>query len=193
MHVFLYRPLIYLGLKIFARFGICEFLNCSETTLRSWLQIIEANYHPSNPYHNSTHSADVLHATAYFLCRERIKVSGVCAVSAPTKLPPSVTAQEQSHNCAAWPKKAVATRQSGWRPGCSSGRGPVFVQDVHPAGSRECEEQGPREKASKTAEGCSSGGLTLNLDTCPASQVLAVTTLEPPPVPPESGKGRGHV
>ncbi|XP_070086447.1 high affinity cAMP-specific and IBMX-insensitive 3',5'-cyclic phosphodiesterase 8A isoform X7 [Equus caballus] len=67
------RPLIYLGLKIFARFGICEFLNCSETTLRSWLQIIEANYHSSNPYHNSTHSADVLHATAYFLCRERIK------------------------------------------------------------------------------------------------------------------------
>ncbi|KAM8782791.1 high affinity cAMP-specific and IBMX-insensitive 3',5'-cyclic phosphodiesterase 8A isoform 2-T2 [Rhynchonycteris naso] len=67
------RPLIYLGLKIFARFGVCEFLNCSEITLRSWLQIIEANYHSSNPYHNSTHSADVLHATAYFLCRERIK------------------------------------------------------------------------------------------------------------------------
>uniref|UniRef100_A0A452TYP5 Phosphodiesterase n=1 Tax=Ursus maritimus TaxID=29073 RepID=A0A452TYP5_URSMA len=67
------RPLIYLGLKMFARFGICEFLNCSETTLRSWLQIIEANYHSSNPYHNSTHSADVLHATAYFLCKERIK------------------------------------------------------------------------------------------------------------------------
>ncbi|XP_066094781.1 high affinity cAMP-specific and IBMX-insensitive 3',5'-cyclic phosphodiesterase 8A isoform X3 [Saccopteryx bilineata] len=67
------RPLIYLGLKIFARFGVCEFLNCSEITLRSWLQIIEVNYHSSNPYHNSTHSADVLHATAYFLCRERIK------------------------------------------------------------------------------------------------------------------------
>lgn len=67
------RPLIYLSLKIFTRFGICEFLNCSETTLRSWLQIIEASYHSSNPYHNSTHAADVLHATAYFLCRERIK------------------------------------------------------------------------------------------------------------------------
>ncbi|XP_058150716.1 high affinity cAMP-specific and IBMX-insensitive 3',5'-cyclic phosphodiesterase 8A isoform X1 [Dasypus novemcinctus] len=67
------RPLIYLGLKMFARFGICEFLNCSESTMRSWLQIIEANYHSSNPYHNSTHSADVLHATAYFLSRERIK------------------------------------------------------------------------------------------------------------------------
>ncbi|KAF7486304.1 high affinity cAMP-specific and IBMX-insensitive 3' 5'-cyclic phosphodiesterase 8A [Marmota monax] len=69
------RPLIYLGLKIFAHFGICEFLNCSESTLKSWLQIIEANYHSSNPYHNSTHAADVLHATAYFLYKQRIKES----------------------------------------------------------------------------------------------------------------------
>ncbi|KGL82267.1 High affinity cAMP-specific and IBMX-insensitive 3',5'-cyclic phosphodiesterase 8A, partial [Tinamus guttatus] len=67
------RPLVYLGLKIFARFGICEFLNCPESTLRSWLQLIEANYHSSNSYHNSTHSADVLHATAYFLSKERVK------------------------------------------------------------------------------------------------------------------------
>ncbi|XP_051062488.1 high affinity cAMP-specific and IBMX-insensitive 3',5'-cyclic phosphodiesterase 8A [Phodopus roborovskii] len=67
------RPLIYLGLKTFARFGICEFLQCSEVTLRSWFQIIETNYHSSNPYHNSTHSADVLHATAYFLSRSKIK------------------------------------------------------------------------------------------------------------------------
>ncbi|XP_067827334.1 high affinity cAMP-specific and IBMX-insensitive 3',5'-cyclic phosphodiesterase 8A isoform X2 [Heptranchias perlo] len=69
------RPLVYLGLKIFSRFGVCEFLNCSESTLRSWLQVIEANYHSSNSYHNSTHSADVLHATAYFLCKERVKES----------------------------------------------------------------------------------------------------------------------
>ncbi|XP_059517601.1 high affinity cAMP-specific and IBMX-insensitive 3',5'-cyclic phosphodiesterase 8A-like [Myotis daubentonii] len=61
------RPLTFLGLKIFARFGVCEFLKCSETTLRLWLQTMEANYHSSNPYHNSTH------ATAYFLCQERIK------------------------------------------------------------------------------------------------------------------------
>ncbi|XP_013205648.2 high affinity cAMP-specific and IBMX-insensitive 3',5'-cyclic phosphodiesterase 8A [Microtus ochrogaster] len=67
------RPLIYLGLKTFARFGICEFLRCSEVMLRAWFQIIEANYHASNPYHNSTHAADVLHATAYFLSRDKIK------------------------------------------------------------------------------------------------------------------------
>ncbi|XP_060035452.1 high affinity cAMP-specific and IBMX-insensitive 3',5'-cyclic phosphodiesterase 8A isoform X7 [Erinaceus europaeus] len=67
------RPLVFLGLKIFARFGICEFLGCSEPTLRAWLETIEAHYHQSNPYHNSTHAADVLHATAYFLGKERIK------------------------------------------------------------------------------------------------------------------------
>uniref|UniRef100_A0A8C0G337 Phosphodiesterase n=1 Tax=Bubo bubo TaxID=30461 RepID=A0A8C0G337_BUBBB len=69
------RPLVYLGLKIFARFGVSEFLNCSEATLRAWLQVIEANYHSSNSYHNSTHAADVLHATAFFLGKERVKGS----------------------------------------------------------------------------------------------------------------------
>lgn len=68
------RPLVYLGLKVFARFGVCEFLNCSEATLRAWFQVIEANYHSSNSYHNSTHAADVLHATAFFLGKERVKV-----------------------------------------------------------------------------------------------------------------------
>ncbi|KFO73751.1 High affinity cAMP-specific and IBMX-insensitive 3',5'-cyclic phosphodiesterase 8B, partial [Cuculus canorus] len=69
------RPLVYLGLKVFARFGVSEFLNCSEGTLRAWLQVIEANYHSSNSYHNSTHAADVLHATAFFLGSERVKES----------------------------------------------------------------------------------------------------------------------
>ncbi|XP_072715098.1 high affinity cAMP-specific and IBMX-insensitive 3',5'-cyclic phosphodiesterase 8B isoform X8 [Ciconia boyciana] len=69
------RPLVYLGLKVFARFGVSEFLNCSEATLRAWLQVIEANYHSSNSYHNSTHAADVLHATAFFLGKERVKGS----------------------------------------------------------------------------------------------------------------------
>uniref|UniRef100_A0A672HKM8 Phosphodiesterase n=1 Tax=Salarias fasciatus TaxID=181472 RepID=A0A672HKM8_SALFA len=69
------RPLTYLGLKIFTSFGVCDFLNCSEAMLRSWLQLIEASYHSSNSYHNSTHAADVLHATAYFLRKERVKSS----------------------------------------------------------------------------------------------------------------------
>ncbi|XP_068190342.1 high affinity cAMP-specific and IBMX-insensitive 3',5'-cyclic phosphodiesterase 8B isoform X1 [Antennarius striatus] len=69
------RPLTYLGLKIFTSFGVCDFLNCSEATLRSWLQLMEGSYHSSNSYHNSTHAADVLHATSYFLRKERVKNS----------------------------------------------------------------------------------------------------------------------
>uniref|UniRef100_A0A8C5BM61 Phosphodiesterase n=1 Tax=Gadus morhua TaxID=8049 RepID=A0A8C5BM61_GADMO len=69
------RPLTFLGMQIFSRFRVCEFLNCPEAVLRSWLQGVEANYHSSNSYHNSTHAADVLHATAYFLCKERVKVT----------------------------------------------------------------------------------------------------------------------
>ncbi|XP_048248345.1 high affinity cAMP-specific and IBMX-insensitive 3',5'-cyclic phosphodiesterase 8B-like isoform X1 [Haliotis rufescens] len=67
------RPLVFLGLQIFSRFGVCEYLNISETCLTNWLQLIEASYHACNPYHNSTHAADVLHATAYFLDKERVK------------------------------------------------------------------------------------------------------------------------
>ncbi|KAK1337875.1 hypothetical protein QTO34_000976 [Cnephaeus nilssonii] len=67
------RALSYLAMKIFGRFGICEFLKCPETTLRLWLQVIESTYHASNPYHNSSHAADVLHATSYFLSQERVK------------------------------------------------------------------------------------------------------------------------
>ncbi|XP_032906071.1 high affinity cAMP-specific and IBMX-insensitive 3',5'-cyclic phosphodiesterase 8B-like isoform X2 [Amblyraja radiata] len=67
------RPLVYLGLKICSRFRVCEYLHCSDTTFRTWINIIESNYISSNTYHNSTHAADVLHATAYFLSRERVK------------------------------------------------------------------------------------------------------------------------
>lgn len=99
-----YRPLIFLGLKIFARFGVCEFLKCSETTLRLWLQTIEAHYHSTNPYHNSTHAADVLHATAYFLCQERVKVRCVCC------LPPAPVPSSMQCGC------------SGVTPGCGLAR-----------------------------------------------------------------------
>lgn len=67
------RPLVYLGLKTFARFGVCEFLGIEEAVLVRWLQVIEENYHSENHYHNSTHAADVLHASAYFLECERTK------------------------------------------------------------------------------------------------------------------------
>ncbi|GIX75124.1 hypothetical protein CEXT_754742 [Caerostris extrusa] len=66
------RPLIWVGMAIFASFNACNLLNCDESVLRNWLSMIESNYH-SNTYHNSTHAADVLQATAYFLQKPRLK------------------------------------------------------------------------------------------------------------------------
>lgn len=52
-----------------------DFLRVPEQMVVNWLQLIEANYHSSNPYHTSTHAADVLHASAYFCGTDRCKVS----------------------------------------------------------------------------------------------------------------------
>uniref|UniRef100_T1IWR2 3',5'-cyclic-AMP phosphodiesterase n=1 Tax=Strigamia maritima TaxID=126957 RepID=T1IWR2_STRMM len=67
------RPLVWLGMAIFGRFRVASVLNTDETTLQNWLTLIEANYHAQNPYHNSTHAADVLQAAACFLDRDHIK------------------------------------------------------------------------------------------------------------------------
>ena len=57
----------------FLRFELHKTLKCSEQTLQNWLALIEANYHRSNSYHNSTHASDVLHASAFFLAQEKLK------------------------------------------------------------------------------------------------------------------------
>ena len=66
------RPLVTLGFKIMNRFDVCDYLKIEETVLVNWLTLIESNYRPANPYHNSTHASDVLHATAYFLSTNRV-------------------------------------------------------------------------------------------------------------------------
>ncbi|XP_075721688.1 high affinity cAMP-specific and IBMX-insensitive 3',5'-cyclic phosphodiesterase 8B isoform X3 [Rhipicephalus microplus] len=66
------RPLIWLGMSIFAKFSVHTSLECDDTILSNWLQLIESHYQ-DNPYHNSTHAADVMQATAYFLLRLRSK------------------------------------------------------------------------------------------------------------------------
>jgi len=67
------RPLFYLGQTIFNRFNVSSYLSISDSVLRNWLQLIEANYHIRNTYHNSTHAADVLHATSVFLLQDDVK------------------------------------------------------------------------------------------------------------------------
>ncbi len=54
------------------RFEVHKTLNCTESTLQNWLTLVEANYNP-NPYHNSTHAADVLHAVACFLDSAKVQ------------------------------------------------------------------------------------------------------------------------
>ncbi len=71
----LLRPLVHLGMHALNNFNVCNVLKCSQNTLHSWLSGIEAKYHADNPYHNSTHAADVLHATAFFLNKERLQVA----------------------------------------------------------------------------------------------------------------------
>jgi len=68
-------PLVYLATKTLARFAVVEFLQINDKVLLNWLQLVESNYHADNPYHNSTHAADVMHATAYFLNCEKLKVN----------------------------------------------------------------------------------------------------------------------
>lgn len=57
----------------FQRFELHRTLKCSQKTMQNWLALIEANYHRSNTYHNSTHASDVVHASAYFLEKEKMK------------------------------------------------------------------------------------------------------------------------
>lgn len=66
------RPLVWLGLSILTHFNVCTTLHCDEATLRAWLTLIEDNYR-HNPYHNSTHAADVMQATAFFLTKPRLE------------------------------------------------------------------------------------------------------------------------
>ncbi|XP_072746972.1 high affinity cAMP-specific and IBMX-insensitive 3',5'-cyclic phosphodiesterase 8 isoform X2 [Anoplolepis gracilipes] len=67
------RPLVFLGLTVMNLYQVPAKLNCDERTLQNWLAIIEHNYNAENSYHNSTHAADVLQATARFMQSKRLK------------------------------------------------------------------------------------------------------------------------
>ncbi|KAI4497721.1 hypothetical protein M0802_007261 [Mischocyttarus mexicanus] len=67
------RPLLYLGRTIMNIFDVPSRLGCDENIIQNWLSIIEANYRSNNCYHNSTHAADVMQATARFMQSERLK------------------------------------------------------------------------------------------------------------------------
>jgi len=66
------RPLVWLGMTTLLRFEATKTLKIEDSVLQNWLTLIEANYHSANSYHNSSHAADVLQATAYFLEKSRV-------------------------------------------------------------------------------------------------------------------------
>lgn len=60
-----------LGMELFKKFNVFEVLKIDEKTSINWLKLIQANYRQANSYHNSTHAADVMQATATFLMSQR--------------------------------------------------------------------------------------------------------------------------
>lgn len=67
------RPLVFLGMTIMNLYQVPAKLDCDEKIIQNWLTLIELNYKSENSYHNSTHAADVLQATARFMQSERLK------------------------------------------------------------------------------------------------------------------------
>ena len=60
------RCLQYVGFEIFRHFNMASVLSIDDRTLTRWLQMIESHYHTTVSFHNSTHAADVLQASAFF-------------------------------------------------------------------------------------------------------------------------------
>ncbi|XP_071862597.1 phosphodiesterase 8 isoform X2 [Bombus fervidus] len=67
------RPLLFLGTTIMNLYRVPARLGCEEKVVQNWLTVIEMNYQSRNSYHNSTHAADVLQATARFMQSERLQ------------------------------------------------------------------------------------------------------------------------
>ncbi|XP_038121490.1 high affinity cAMP-specific and IBMX-insensitive 3',5'-cyclic phosphodiesterase 8 isoform X2 [Culex quinquefasciatus] len=61
------HPLVCLGLELFRRFDVYNTFCCDENTFERWLHKMEEHYCSKNTYHNSTHAADVMQATACYL------------------------------------------------------------------------------------------------------------------------------
>lgn len=69
----IFRPLCTLGMNVLLNFQLQKILNIEERIIQNWLIEVERHYHARNPYHNSTHAADVLQAIAVFLKKEKVR------------------------------------------------------------------------------------------------------------------------
>ncbi|KAJ3088123.1 High affinity cAMP-specific 3',5'-cyclic phosphodiesterase 7A, partial [Quaeritorhiza haematococci] len=59
------RPLYHLGLCLFEKHNFSKLYQIDPKTLKAFLTTMEEGYR-DNPYHNSTHAADVMHAIHHF-------------------------------------------------------------------------------------------------------------------------------
>ncbi|PRW56816.1 3, 5 -cyclic phosphodiesterase pde-4 [Chlorella sorokiniana] len=64
------RPLQTVALGLLRRRGLLARLCLPEDRLRNFLADVEEAYHPGNPYHNSTHAADVVQALGAMLAAD---------------------------------------------------------------------------------------------------------------------------
>lgn len=62
-----------LGMNVLLNFQLHKTLNVDERIIQNWLIEVERHYYARNPYHNSTHAADVLQAIAVFLKKEKVR------------------------------------------------------------------------------------------------------------------------
>jgi hypothetical protein len=67
------HALYYLASNIFQEHDLQITLGINEKLFRHWLLKMETGYDRKNPYHNSTHAADVTHSLHYFITRDILK------------------------------------------------------------------------------------------------------------------------
>lgn len=68
------RPLFFTSIAIFTRHELIRKFNVDENKLKRLLTVIEDGYDSRNPYHNSTHAADVLQTLNYFITKGGLSV-----------------------------------------------------------------------------------------------------------------------
>ena len=58
-------PLHWVGMRVFQYHGLIEAFDIETDLLDNFLREIEGLYHPSNPYHNNYHAADVVRVRSF--------------------------------------------------------------------------------------------------------------------------------
>jgi hypothetical protein len=66
------HALYYLATHIFSYRDVSNLLGISPTAFSKWVSKVEIGYRSENPYHNSSHAADVLHSVVYFMSQDNV-------------------------------------------------------------------------------------------------------------------------